>query len=531
MPHSFKVCILTAGKGNRLGEKTKYFNKALLRVGNKAVISHTIDCFDNETEFVIALGYRSNLVKQYLTIAHPEKHFTYVEVDKYSEPGSGPGYALLKCEEKLQCPFVYVSCDSMLDSTSFDNILENSNKNIITYDFIDNKKCKEYCTIEEDFGNIICHYDKTNNGTNKAFTGVAFVKDYDIFWNNLKIQDYTVNGEIQAAPVFFSLPNPVALHTYWDDVGNLEGLEKAQKEFCGIQNLDKIDEELYVVNGKVIKYFHNESMVKNRVQRAKYLKGAVPEILQQTNNYYSYDFIPGHDLFKLTEPHKVVQSLFEKTHNTIWKPIELDNINSKIFKDVCKKFYFDKTLSRLDKLCIEKNIVDRKQYINDTLVPQLPDIFKHINWDYLSNGIPVNFHGDYNFSNIIWSGENKFTFLDWRQDFGGCIEFGDVYYDLAKMYHSFLFPHESVKENKFYVNEISNDETKTFIEVPINLEKSKDIFENFVKNYGNYDLFKIKLLTGIVLLNMSPLHESPIDKYLFYFSKHYLYSTIRSEHG
>jgi NDP-sugar pyrophosphorylase family protein len=111
-----KVVILTAGKGSRLNERTKYFNKALLRVGNKAVISHTIDKFNDDTEFVIALGYKGSIVRQYLEVAHPEKKFTFVEVDKYSEPGAGPGYALLKCREKLQCPFYFVSCDSIISS-------------------------------------------------------------------------------------------------------------------------------------------------------------------------------------------------------------------------------------------------------------------------------------------------------------------------------------------------------------------------------------------------------------------------------
>ena len=26
-------------------------------------------------------------------------------------------------------------------------------------------------------------------------------------------------------------------------------------------------------------------------------------------------------------------------------------------------------------------------------------------------------------------------FLDWRQNFGGIINYGDIYYDLAKLYH------------------------------------------------------------------------------------------------
>ena len=45
--------------------------------------------------------------------------------------------------------------------------------------------------------------------------------------------------------------------------------------------------------------------------------------------------------------------------------------------------------------------------------------------------MPVNFHGDLHFENII-ANKNKFTLLDWREDFSGLKNYGDLYYDLAK---------------------------------------------------------------------------------------------------
>ena len=40
------------------------------------------------------------------------------------------------------------------------------------------------------------------------------------------------------------------------------------------------------------------------------------------------------------------------------------------------------------------------------------------------------------------------------QSFGDKIAYGDMYYDLAKMYHSFLFPHPSVQSKKFYIDKL-----------------------------------------------------------------------------
>ena len=48
-----KVLITTSGTGTRLGEKTQYFNKCLIRVGDKAILSHIIDSYPVNTEFII----------------------------------------------------------------------------------------------------------------------------------------------------------------------------------------------------------------------------------------------------------------------------------------------------------------------------------------------------------------------------------------------------------------------------------------------------------------------------------------------
>ena len=70
-----RVIIPTAGTGSRLFEKTKFINKSLIEIGNKPAISHIIDMFPEDTEFVIALGHKGALVKEYLSLAYPEKNF------------------------------------------------------------------------------------------------------------------------------------------------------------------------------------------------------------------------------------------------------------------------------------------------------------------------------------------------------------------------------------------------------------------------------------------------------------------------
>ena len=70
-----KICILAAGKGTRMGKYGEKINKSLLPIRNKAIISHIIDSFQNSDEFVIALGYLGHQVKEYLSMAHPDRKF------------------------------------------------------------------------------------------------------------------------------------------------------------------------------------------------------------------------------------------------------------------------------------------------------------------------------------------------------------------------------------------------------------------------------------------------------------------------
>ena len=111
---SYKVVILTAGMGSRLNHFTKNINKSLVSVANRPVISHIIDQFPKTCKFVIALGYKGELVREFLRLAYADRSFYFVNVDKYKGSGSGLGYSLLCCEKYLQEPFIFTSCDTLV---------------------------------------------------------------------------------------------------------------------------------------------------------------------------------------------------------------------------------------------------------------------------------------------------------------------------------------------------------------------------------------------------------------------------------
>ena len=49
----YKVLLTTSGLGSRLGNLTKFTNKSLVRIGDKPVLSHIIESYPNDVEFII----------------------------------------------------------------------------------------------------------------------------------------------------------------------------------------------------------------------------------------------------------------------------------------------------------------------------------------------------------------------------------------------------------------------------------------------------------------------------------------------
>jgi hypothetical protein len=133
------------------------------------------------------------------------------------------------------------------------------------------------------------------------------------------------------------------------------------------------------------------------------------------------------------------------------------------------------------------------------------------------------FHGYLQFDNNKYNDNlNKFVYIDWRESFGGYTEAGDVYYDLAKLYGGCLIPYDKMK-NEDNIKFVEGSYSVNYsYEVSESLQKFKKEFETWV-NIQGYDLEKIKLITSLIFLNMSPLHEEKFGKLLWFKSIEMLY--------
>ena len=195
------------------------------------------------------------------------------------------------------------------------------------------------------------------------------------------------------------------------------------------------------------------------------------------------------------------------------------------FNNNCIKFYKNKTLERLDLFYDNFNKQDNADFVNGNKMPQLRTLINKVDWDWISQGCPGRFHGDFHFENILYSKTNKtFTFLDWRQDFAGDLAIGDIYYDLAKLNHGFIMNHGVIINNKY--SAIWNNDTIDYsFDRRDNLADCEAIFHNWI-NENNYDLNKVKILTGIIFLNIAALHHYPYSILLYGLGKKILNDEI-----
>ena len=511
----YKVCILAAGVGSRMGPLSQHVNKAILPINFKAVLSHIIEKFDDGVEFVIAVGHKKESIIDYVELAHSDRKVEIVEIDKYVGPGTGPGYSLLLCRESLQSPFVFFAADTIVLEEI--PLVENNWFGIAPV-----KNPDQYRTVKIKDNLVVQIDDKIATNNKFAFIGLAGVKDYELFFNALEQNREPISGEIQVSNGFKCLLEkklePIGFT--WFDTGTLENFKKTNTHLSGDEkkfDFSKGNEFLYFVGDKVIKYFADESIANNRVKRTEFLHAVTPKIDKHKNNFFSYVKVEGNVLYDILNE-ALVAKFLSWCENNLWIKHELDDSSKTVFNKACEDFYHKKTNDRLKKFYEKTAIEDGEHLINGVEVPSQRNLFKLIDWKSIMNGIPSGFHGDLQFDNVLYTNkQDGFILLDWRQDFGGLKEYGDLYYDLSKLYGGMILSYKNIKENKFSYD-MSGDKIFYTYEMNSNLIDAKDIFEKFVIKNG-YDLNKIKLITGLIYLNMAPLHHDPFDHLLYFLGK------------
>jgi NDP-sugar pyrophosphorylase family protein len=510
MGQPLTVCILTAGRGTRMGNHCATLHKGLLPLGKKAIISHIIEKFPSDTKYVIALGDRAEQVKAYIEAAHPNRLFTFQMVDNYTQPGSGPGYSLLCCREHLPGEFFFVACDTVWNATT--NLPTDSDWFGVAN--IDPEISASYCNFEVDQQQrIIAIRDKEKvcGPQYSAFIGLCFVKSYDHFWRGLK-QPKMISGEHQISSGIESLVargDAKALMVDWIDTGDKEKYERAITRFECF-DFSKPEESIFINEKRVIKYFADHKISAKRVKRARLNSEVFPQVSDEKEGFYYYSFVEGKTLFEQCNP-EIFSKLLNWLDAKLWKEIKVEPAE---FNESCQGFYKKKTTERISKYLAKYPESLQLTKVNGVTIRPPQELIEAIPWEQICQGKPSFFHGDLQFDNILYDEQrDAFTLLDWRQDFAGKVEFGDLYYDLAKLTGGLTLNYDYIKAGLFTYQESG---TEVYVDCAQRMlgNSYRQILEKFIGEKG-LSVKKVQLMVPVIYLNMAPLHHYPFDKFLF----------------
>src|SRR5690606_5660940 len=157
--------------------------------------------------------------------------------------------------------------------------------------------------------------------------------------------------------------------------------------------------------------------------------------------FYCYSFQPGHTLYERSSP-ALFRKLLDWLEREVWTPID---VAPEVIRARCRTFHRDKTVARIADY-ERKRAGKLPRSFNEEPIPNAAELLERIDWDRLCEGIPRFIHGDLHFENLVHDPETgRFTLLDWRQDFAGEIEFGDWYYDLAKLHGGLLLDYDYIR--------------------------------------------------------------------------------------
>jgi len=517
---TLRVCIPTAGTGSRLGELTRFVNKSLVSIANRPALSHLIEQFPKDTEFVIALGHKGHLVREFLELAYPDRVFFFAVVDQFEGTGSGLGKSLLQCRPFLQQPFLFLSCDTLVTEP-----IPQPDENWMGYAQRESLVPYRAVQVLEDHVVAISEKGEGQGPTHQAYIGLAGIHDYAQFWAAMVAgeSDAVIAGEAYGLRAL----SGIKAHAFtWFDTGNAAALEQACSAYQepGAPNiLPKGNEAIWFVDDQVIKYCDDESFISNRVLRALEIADFVPKLSGVTPHMYRYAKVRGSVLSDV-----VNLPLFERflTHcATFWEKKLLRVDEETAFRARCMNFYKDKTLDRVGLFYRKWERQDGTETINGIAMPTLSSMFDRLDWNALSHGIPGRFHGDFHFENILWSvSQQSFTFLDWRQDFGGSLSVGDIYYDMAKLLHGLIISHELIANGHYRVAWQSNTIDFDFHRKQM-LLACEHRFDAWLQAQG-YDARRVKILTALIYLNIAALHHAPYNLLLYALGKSMLHRSL-----
>ena len=126
-----KAIILAAGMGSRLKALTKDNPKCMVKVNGETLIERVLSQLDkcNLEEIILVLGYKKDVLKEYINNLGIETKISYIDNDIYDKTNNIYSLYMAK-EEMLKNDILLLESDLIFDDSILKNLTADTNKNM-----------------------------------------------------------------------------------------------------------------------------------------------------------------------------------------------------------------------------------------------------------------------------------------------------------------------------------------------------------------------------------------------------------------
>lgn len=534
--------IPAAGRGSRMLSLTDNHPKPMLPFNNKPIIGHLLEWFIKEEfdEVIIIVEYKHDKIIDYVTKVFLKED--NIKIRFVRQGGlSGLGHAIYKGLDAIlddDASLLIVLGDIILgDSLTFDYY-----EDFIVYNEVDDYE--RWCMVElDDEDEIISFYDKPKEQppTNKNVIGVYnfySVKQLKKVYNLYDVEHFVDDNEELEFSFFL---NEYAYYNvvkgiYNDDYldfGVLSDLNKSKlqvvREFNKIELIDDDinDNELKIKKSSVKKpkkIFDEFSWYQKIPSHMRKYTPTTYEFNSEIGSGEGANYVmnyinstPLQELFMYNLPDfQSWSSIFDNIYKYLLDSRIIENKEQFYEENKNKliqaniKMLKEKTKERVDQIrdmfphkeyVINGQFYDNPIYHLDKILEKAEEISSDVNIDNL-----VILHGDLFFGNMMYDIEKEsLKVIDPRGEYGEFTIYGDMRYDLAKLYHSVIGNYDFIVNGLYELRDYDSTLNYSIFNGDSN-KKIGGFIHYFIETLGN-DVEDIEFITGLLFLTMIPLHS------------------------
>ena len=510
---------------------------ALIPVARRPVIYWTLSYLRRLglRRFRVAVPQRGLFVED-LFECMPDREPDYAFIVPNTGPDGGPGDTVLSLLETVKTRSALV----VLGDTHFqfaDPAILESNEPFILTSLVD--ESYRWCVAEKDSrGMLLRLRDKEPNlpAPLDGLIGVYYFPDIEKARSVARdafTAAHQAGKRFELAHILERLhaqtPIRVVPTGEWLDVGNPD--RQADSQVSLLQKREFNDLAIDPVLGTIRKTSRNQAKFRDEINYLRLLPSDLSVLfprllsysldwdkLSMTMEYYGYPSLAEVFLYHQLDP-AIWERVFAHLHDILAQAFM--RYRQPIGREAVLEMYLDKTRKRLADLQGDGALRALREHKGPLLINGKPCQPIELLWPRIEadarklaeNPIGCVIHGDLCFSNILYDLRSQICkFVDPRGSFGEVGIFGDLRYDVAKLYHS-VFGHYDFITNDLFQVQVDGDQVQLDIRTRPQyraiLERFDKVFFSSAPPY-RFNRREILLITGLIFLAIPALHyDSP----------------------